>query len=201
MTAAALIKIAFVLVGVILWLAKKAAEANAAKQAQRAAEADSPASGQESTVMSARVGAPPTQPLGAPTVLARGTSKGTSKGAGFGNTASAAKLTRIPAKPASDRPFIVDRVQPTRSGEELDSSAALQSRQHLLEQVARIKQAEARISAAGGIRADHSAMVRPTAPAPLTAAEIQKSLRDPRQIRKTLVLSEILGRPRAERAF
>lgn len=204
MTTAFMIKFAPILLGLLILLAKKASEAAAAKQAVRAAaEKSGPsapkASGQET--MQASVS--PSAPLTGPRVLARGAPKGTMRGAA---TAGAAKTPRAPssssvnqasratAAAAKATPMVV-------SDRDLDSGAAMRSRQHLAEQVAKIRQAEAKVSAAGGIRADHSAMKRAAPAARLTSAEIQKSLRDPRQIRKSIVLCEILGRPRGAQGF
>lgn len=102
--------------------------------------------------------------------------------------APTARGARPPAPPV--------RVPPVAPEE--DSSAALQSRQRLLEQVAKVKAAEARVAQASGIRADHSAVTRPVLiPKPaLGSADIRRALRDPADIRKALILGEILGRPR-----
>jgi len=94
-----------------------------------------------------------------------------------------------PPKPPRARGYIVDAIG--------DSSDALQSRKHLAEQVAKVKAAEARIAQASGIKADHAAMTRSTVRSPaLGAAELRRALCNPADIRKALILGEILGRPR-----
>lgn len=103
---------------------------------------------------------------------------------------SAAGRAMRPPKPPQPRGYVVDAIG--------DSSDALQSRKHLAEQVAKLKAAEARVAQASGIKADHSSLTRlevGRAPA-LGAAELRKSLRNPADIRKALILGEILGRPR-----
>lgn len=94
-----------------------------------------------------------------------------------------------PPKPPQSRGYIVDAIG--------DSSDALQSRKHLAEQVAKVKAAEARVAQASGIKADHAAMSRSAVRAPaLGAGELRAALRNPADIRKALILGEILGRPR-----
>jgi len=100
-----------------------------------------------------------------------------------------------PPKPPQGRGYVVDAVG--------DSSDAMQSRRRLAEEVAKVKAAEAKVAQASGIKADHSAMALQVAPklVPLGAAELRKALRNPADIRKALILGEILGRPRGAQAF
>ena len=94
-----------------------------------------------------------------------------------------------PPKPPQHRGSIVDAIG--------DSSDALQSRKHLAEQVAKVKAAEARVAQASGIKADHAAMTRSAVRTPaLGVGELRAALRNPADIRKALILGEILGRPR-----
>ena len=104
-------------------------------------------------------------------------------------TQPAAGRAMRPPKPPQSRGYVVDAIG--------DSSDALQSRKHLAEQVAKVKAAEARVAQASGIKADHTAMSRSASRSPvLGAAELRMSLRNPADIRKALILGEILGRPR-----
>ena len=81
-----------------------------------------------------------------------------------------------------------------------DSAAALLSRQHLAERVAKVREAEARVANASGIRAVHAtATKRPQAA--MSSQEVAAALRNPREIRKAIIVAEVLGRPRAERGF
>ena len=113
-----------------------------------------------------------------------------------GSTARGAQPTKAPRppKPPQGRGYIVDAVG--------DSSDAMQSRRRLIEEVAKVKAAEAKVAQASGIKADRSAMLLPVAPklAPLSASELRKALANPADIRKALTLGEILGRPRGAQA-
>lgn len=115
-------------------------------------------------------------------------------GASAQRVAQSVKAPR-PPKPPQGRGYVVDAVG--------DSSDAMQSRRRLAEEVAKVKAAEAKVAQASGIKADHSAMALQVAPkmAPLGAAELRKALRNPADIRKALILGEILGRPRGAQAF
>ena len=109
-----------------------------------------------------------------------------------GSNPRAAQATKAPRppKPPQGRSYVVDSVD--------DSSDAMQSRRRLLEEVAKVKAAEAKVAQASGIKADHSAMALQVNPkiARLGAAELRKALASPADIRKALILGEVLGRPR-----
>ncbi len=81
-----------------------------------------------------------------------------------------------------------------------DSSAALASRQHVADSIARIKQAEARIVGLRDVEVEAAHRIETPRPA-FTAAELGKSLRDPASVRRAIVLGELLGRPRCDRAL
>lgn len=100
-----------------------------------------------------------------------------------------------PPKPPKARSYVVDAVE--------DSSDAMQSRRRLAEQVAKVKAAEAKVAQASGIKADRSAMAQQVVPkiATFGASDLRKALSNPVDIRKALILGEVLGRPRGAQAF
>ena len=119
-----------------------------------------------------------------PKVLARGAAKRGKQGA-------SPKPKKPPAPP-------VVAGASARGG---DSSDALLSRQHLAERVAKVKEAEARVAAASGIKHGQApGAIRRSKPA-VTAADIAASVRNPLEVRKALIVGEILGRPRSERGI
>lgn len=124
-----------------------------------------------------------------PRVIARGQSKRS------GAAGASSKATRSPKPSNPPRPPAPPMAAaPSNRGG--DSADAMLSRQRLIESVAKIKAAEARVADASGIRAKHAPAPKRAA-ATLSAAEIARSLRDPREIQRALILGEILGRPRA----
>lgn len=154
---------------VVAALAKRAqANAQAAKQGTTPAP-PAPASGSST---------------GAPRVLARGAAK---------QKPAKNSAMRAPKAPQRAVPAVAAAASERRGG---DSADAMLSRQHLAERVAQLKAAEARVADASGIRAKRVAAPKRVAPT-LSAAEVVRSLRNPREIQKALILGEILGRPRA----
>ena len=162
-------------------LAKRAEKRRMEYEARTSASPDSTTASEPG----GRPSTPPTQPpTQKPTVLARGAAKRSKTGA---------KSKHPPAPPRAPTPKA-----DARGG---DSADALLSRQHLAERLARVKEAEARVAAASGIKHGKAptAIGRPK-PA-VTASEIAVSVRNPREVRKALIVGEILGRPRSERGF
>ena len=123
-----------------------------------------------------------------------GAREGVRKGSRAGTSSGSSAAPR-PPKPPKGRSYVVDAVE--------DSSDAMQSRKRLAEQVAKVKAAEAKVAQASGIKADRSAMAQHVAPkiAPFGARELRKALSNPADIRKALILGEVLGRPRGAQAF
>ena len=144
--------------------------------------------------------APPVQQQGA--TAERATARTVRGGARTGTRAgtrsassSGSNAAPRPPKPPKGRSYVVDAVE--------DSSDAMQSRKRLAEQVAKVKAAEAKVAQASGIKADRTAMAQHVAPkiAPFGARELRKALSNPADIRKALILGEVLGRPRGAQAF
>lgn len=79
-----------------------------------------------------------------------------------------------------------------------DSAGALLSRQHLVDSVARVRAAEAKISGLPNVEIV-PATARSAARPNRQAADLAAMLRDPAQVRRAFVLGEVLGRPRADR--
>lgn len=199
-TTATMIKIAVAVLGVIAWLAKKASERSAAMQAQAGAQAGAPSGGPSADAVGAYSDDGPrsAQQSAAPKVT----------NAGVARASRGKKQPKVLARGgASPKPSGTTPSAAKASAQFGDSSVAMQSRQHLAEQVARLKAAEARVAHASGIKAHHAADrgrgIKPTqAPAAaVSAAELRRSLANPAALRKALILGEILGRPRADRAI
>jgi hypothetical protein len=73
----------------------------------------------------------------------------------------------------------------------------MQSRQHLVESIARVRAAQAR--AAGLPNVDiRPAQVEVRARPAFVASDLARALRDPAKVRQAFVLGEVLGRPRAD---
>jgi len=169
-----------VLQGVIAAIAKKA-QANA-EAARRAKAAGVPAPSQSSS-----------------------TATGESRRAAVGvrkKPASNAKAVRKAPKPAASRPSATAALQPTpqptpqpsvRGG---DSADALLSRQHLAASVAKIKQVEAKVAAGlPNIEIARPVSLERRLPV-VAAADLARALRNPAELRRALVIGEILGKPR-----
>jgi hypothetical protein len=183
-----------VLNAVVAALAKKAqANAQAAKQGI-SPPAPPPAPPMQQQGATAGRAAARTVRGGAREGAREGARKGSRAGTNSGSSSGSSAAPR-PPKPPKGRSYVVDAVE--------DSSDAMQSRKRLAEQVAKVKAAEAKVAQASGIKADRSAMAQHIAPKimPVGAIELRKALSNPADIRKALILGEVLGRPRGAQAF
>ncbi|MFZ4751643.1 MAG: hypothetical protein ACOYMM_14195 [Phycisphaerales bacterium] len=149
-----------------------------------------------------------------PKVIARGAAKsGAAPGGKPGSTAGSkakpgsASALRPVARPSAP-------MAPPDAPRGGDSSDAMQSRQRLADAVAKVKAAESRIAAAQtghDVRTHEgrkaAASTPKPAPAPaharpagqLTGRDLAAAMRNPADLRKAMLIGEILGRPRAER--
>lgn len=146
-----------------------------------------------------------------PKVIARGAAKsGAAPGGKPGSTASnKAKLGSASAVRPVARPAAPVAPPDARGG---DSSDAMQSRQRLADAVAKVKAAESRIAAAQtghDVRTHEGRKAAASTPKPvpaqarpagqLTGRDLAAAMRNPADLRKAMLIGEILGRPRAER--
>jgi hypothetical protein len=146
-----------------------------------------------------------------PKVIARGAAKsGAAPGGKSGSTAgSKAKPGSASAVRPVARPSAPVAPPDARGG---DSSDAMQSRQRLADAVAKVKAAESRIAAAQtghDVRTHEGRKAAASTPKPapaqarpagqLTGRDLAAAMRNPADLRKAMLIGEILGRPRAER--
>lgn len=94
--------------------------------------------------------------------------------------------------------------QQAASGRSADSGAAMASRQHLADAVAKVKTMEAKVADASGVHAMHPGVgareVASTESRRL-AADMRQALMNPREVRRAFLLAEILGRPKSAQAI
>ena len=175
----------FALQAIVAALAKRAQANATARQAGVQPGAESGAAAPQTPAVQS-VGS-----SGRPRVLARGQAKRppSAGAAKAGKPKGAPKGAKNPKPP-------MPPVAPAAQNRGGDSADALLSRQHLIESVARIKAAESRVADASGIHAKH-ALASKRAAATISAAEIARSLRNPHEVQRALIMGEILGRPRA----
>jgi hypothetical protein len=209
-----------VLNGVVASLAKKAqAKAEAARQAGATGTARS--AGAIETL--APVSPPPDAARSAdkgPRVLAKGGGAGKNAGrlradrSGSGRSATAATPTKPPKAvrqpPVAPRPSSAPAAfpvagssrgstpAPTTTARGGDSAAALLSRQHVVDSVARVRAAEAKVAGLPNVEIARTT-ARSASQSNRQASELAGLLRNPAQVRRAFVLGEVLGRPRAER--
>jgi hypothetical protein len=191
----------FALPAIVSALAKKA-QANA--EAARISRGGAPAAaGPKASATASAPSTPGGTPEAKPRVLARGQSRPKQPRAAAptqrGGTAAGDKLVRPKPQPVNRPPApsapvpAVARTEP-RGG---DSAAAMQSRQHLVDSIARVRAAQAR--AAGLPNVDiRPAQVEVRARPAFVASDLARALRDPAKVRQAFVLGEVLGRPRAD---
>ena len=157
-----------------------------------------------------------------PKVIARGAAKsgaapgGKSGAMAGGKSGSTAGSKAKPGSASAVRPVArpAAPVAPPDAPRGGDSSDAMQSRQRLADAVAKVKAAESRIAAAQtghDVRTHEgrkaAASTPKPAPAPaharpagqLTGRDLAAAMRNPADLRKAMLIGEILGRPRAER--
>ena len=147
-----------------------------------------------------------------PKVIARGAAKsGATPGGKSGSTAGSkakpgsASAVRPVARPSAP-------MAPPDAPRGGDSSDAMQSRQRLADAVAKVKAAESRIAAAQtghDVRTHEGRKAAASTPKPapaqarpagqLTGRDLAAAMRNPADLRKAMLIGEILGRPRAER--
>ena len=182
----------FVLQAVVAFLAKKAQAAAALKAAEAATAAPVPASNPASNPGSR----PNSRP--APKASSKSGPKSSSKSGPKSGPTSGPKASPKPAiKPGSIRPSAAPAV---RGG---DSAAALLSRQHVADSVARVKAAELR--AGSGLPSvapqpsSSRTWERSSVPSVVNLRDLANALRNPARVRQAIVMNEVLGRPRVDR--
>jgi hypothetical protein len=178
----------FVLQAVVAYFAKKAQAAAAVKAAEAATAAPVPASNPASN--------PGSRPNSRPAPKA--SSKSGPKSSSKSGPKSGPKASPKPAiKPGSIRPSAAPAV---RGG---DSAAALLSRQHVADSVARVKAAELRASSGLPSVAPQSSSSRTwersSVPSVVNLRDLANALRNPARVRQAIVMNEVLGRPRVDR--
>jgi hypothetical protein len=190
----------FALPAIVSALAKKA-QANA--EAARISRGDAPAPIGPNTPPTTVSGSGSTE--GTPRVLARGERRPKQPRAAAptqrGGTAAGNKIVRPkpqsanrPPAPPAPGPNKAARAEP-RGG---DSAAAMQSRQQVVDSIARVRAAEKRVAGLPNVDirpAQGEARPRPA----FVASDLARALRDPAKVRQAFVLGEVLGRPRVDR--
>ena len=182
----------FVLQAVVAFLAKKAQAAAALKAAEAAMGAAVPAANAGSNARSGARFSPGSRPNSRPAP------KASSKSGPKSGPTSGPKASPKPAiKPGSIRPSAAPAV---RGG---DSAAALLSRQHVADSVARVKAAELRASSglpsvAPQLSSSRS-WERSSVPSVVNLRDLANALRNPARVRQAIVMNEVLGRPRVDR--
>ena len=182
----------FVLQAVVAYFAKKAQAAAAVKAAEAAMGAAVPAANAGSDARSDARSRPGSRPNSRP--APNSSSKASSKS----GPKSGPKASPKPAiKPGSIRPSAAPAV---RGG---DSAAALLSRQHVADSVARVKAAELRASSglpsvAPQLSSSRS-WERSSVPSVVNLRDLANALRNPARVRQAIVMNEVLGRPRVDR--
>lgn len=182
----------FVLQAVVAYFAKKAQAAAALKAAEAAMGAAVPAANAGSDARSDARSRPGSRPNSRP--APNSSSKASSKS----GPKSGPKASPKPAiKPGSIRPSAAPAV---RGG---DSAAALLSRQHVADSVARVKAAELRAgsglpSVAPQLSSSRT-WERSSVPSVVNLRDLANALRNPARVRQAIVMNEVLGRPRVDR--
>lgn len=174
----------FVLQAVVAYFAKKAQAAAAVKAAEAAMGAAVPAANAGSDARSRPGSRPNSRP--APKASSKSGPKATPKAS-----------PKPAIKPGSIRPSAAPAV---RGG---DSAAALLSRQHVADSVARVKAAELR--AGSGLPSvapqpsSSRSWERSSVPSVVNLRDLANALRNPARVRQAIVMNEVLGRPRVDR--
>jgi hypothetical protein len=186
----------FVLQAVVAFLAKKAQAAAALKAAEAAMGAAVPAANAGSNARSGARFSPGSRPNSRPAPKASSKS-GPKSGPTSGPKASPKPAIKPAIKPGSIRPSAAPAV---RGG---DSAAALLSRQHVADSVARVKAAELRASSglpsvAPQLSSSRS-WERSSVPSVVNLRDLANALRNPARVRQAIVMNEVLGRPRVDR--
>lgn len=186
----------FVLQAVVAFLAKKAQAAAALKAAEAAMGAAVPAANAGSNARSGARFSPGSRPNSRPAPKASSKS-GPKSGPTSGPKASPKPSPKPAIKPGSIRPSAAPAV---RGG---DSAAALLSRQHVADSVARVKAAELRASSGLPSVAPQSSSSRTwersSVPSVVNLRDLANALRNPARVRQAIVMNEVLGRPRVDR--
>ena len=182
----------FVLQAVVAFLAKKAQAAAALKAAEAAMAAAVPAANAGSDARSDTRSDARSKPGSRPN--SRPAPKASSKS---GPKATPKASPKPAIKPGSIRPSAAPAV---RGG---DSAAALLSRQHVADSVARVKAAELRASSglpsvAPQLSSSRS-WERSSVPSVVNLRDLANALRNPARVRQAIVMNEVLGRPRVDR--
>lgn len=186
----------FVLQAVVAFLAKKAQAAAALKAAEAAMGAAVPAANAGSNARSGARFSPGSRPNSRPAPKASSKS-GPKSGPTSGPKASPKPSPKPAIKPGSIRPSAAPAV---RGG---DSAAALLSRQHVADSVARVKAAELR--AGSGLPSvapqpsSSRTWERSSVPSVVNLRDLANALRNPARVRQAIVMNEVLGRPRVDR--
>ncbi len=190
----------FVLQAVVAYFAKKAQAAAAVKAAEAAMAAPVPAANAGSNARSSPGSNPGSRPNSRPAPKASSKSgpKSSSKSGPKSGPTSGPKASPKPAiKPGSIRPSAAPAV---RGG---DSAAALLSRQHVADSVARVKAAELRAGSGLPSVAPQSSSSRTwersSVPSVVNLRDLANALRNPARVRQAIVMNEVLGRPRVDR--
>jgi hypothetical protein len=192
----------FALPAIVSALAKKA-QANA--EAARISRGGAPAAaGPKASATASASSTPGGTPDAKPRVLARGESRPkqprTAASSQRGGKAAGSKPLRTKPQPANRPPAPPTPVPAVARAEQRggDSAAAMQSRQQVVDSIARVRAAEARVAGLPNVDIRPSqgeARPRPAFGAP----DLARALRDPAKVRQAFVLGEVLGRPRADR--